>query len=127
MTIALPPGRVHFRGPRTHLRLVEPMRNPALPLKRSECEGGSRPCPLISCRHNLTADVSRAGGLTIHWDPAEHPDRPSCALDVTDAAGDGHTVEATGVVLGVSRERVRQMEFKAMRKAKRELKKRGLR
>jgi len=56
------------------------------------------------------------GTLSIHWDPEEQPDRPSCALDVADA--NGLTRTEVGAVMGISHERVRQLEERALRKLK---------
>lgn len=117
MSIAPPPGRVFklTRSERRHLRLVPPIREASsLPMTRGECEGGARPCPLVSCRHNVCVDVSSVGTLTVHWLPDEEPDRPNCALDM--AAAGGLSRDETGLLLGVSRQRVLQLEEQAERK-----------
>ena len=88
------------------------------PLTRGECPEG--PCPWVSCKHHLYLDVSPdTGAIKIN-----HPDKEpldlaeTCSLDVADpdrvGAGDGVTLEEVGVLLNVTRERVRQVEGRAL-------------
>lgn len=90
------------------------------PRVRSDCIDGPRPCPWISCRFHLGVDVKPGGGITINYDTEDTPagdgsaKQPSCVLDLADAGT--MTLEAVGVLLGVSRERVRQLEVRALRK-----------
>jgi hypothetical protein len=108
------PGK-SFNHSRRHLRLVAERAEPSnLPRTRADCEGGPRPCPLISCRHNLSADVTFAGGVRVHWLPEDEPDRPTCALDLAERQGMGE--RDVGEALGCSRERVRQIEHRALKK-----------
>ena len=76
---------------------------PSAPRQRSDCLPGgvneARPCPWTGCRHN----IAEAG-----------PTQATCSLDVADEGG--ITLEEIGVLMGVTRERVRQIEDKALRK-----------
>lgn len=103
------------RVTRRHLRLVQDYGLPrSLPATRGECLGHEGPCPHVSCRHHLAADVTFAGAVVTRWAPEEEPERPSCSLDVAEQGG--LSMEETATILGCSRERVRQIEEKAMRK-----------
>jgi hypothetical protein len=89
------------------------------PRTRGECEGGARPCPFVSCKHNLYLDVSGdTGAIKMNfpdlevWEMGE-----SCALDVAD--NDGETLENVGGYMNLTRERIRQIEVRATRKLKR--------
>lgn len=82
----------------------EPSRDepePQLPLTRSEClpdgSNSSRPCGYVKCRHHLSSN-------------SEH----SCSLDLAELGG--MTLDEVGQVMGVTRERVRQIEVEALRK-----------
>lgn len=65
-----------------------------LPESRSECRGGARPCPLVSCRYNLLLDVATDGRMYVSRDFDENDEesiaaalksmRETCALDVAD-------------------------------------------
>lgn len=109
-----------------HLRVVPPLPpHGELPRTRGECVGGSRPCPLVSCKHNLCVDVGKAGAVKVHWLPEDEPERPNCALDVADTGGVGQLEAAA--ILGVTRQRINQTENQAFRKMGRPLKRLGLR
>ena len=71
---------------------------------RGDCLDGPRPCPWTSCKWHLAVDNRRGT-------PPE-----SCALDVADRGG--VTLEVVGKILNLTRERVRQIEFSAIRKLK---------
>ena len=77
------------------------------PRTRGECADVVRPCPFVSCRHNHAVDVNASGGIVERGPAAE-----SCALDVADAGP--HTLEEVGEILGIVRERVRQIEERAV-------------
>lgn len=94
-----------------------PVRTDQLGFPRSECAGGPRPCPLVTCPYNNYLDVDRWGNLKLsHPDrsPEEVPPDESCALDVADRGP--HTLDEVATVLGLTRERVRQIEGIALRK-----------
>jgi hypothetical protein len=68
-----------------------------LPETRSECVGGVRPCPLVSCRYHLLLDVAEDGRLFVSRD-IDEGDADSivealasmpetCALDVAERGG----------------------------------------
>lgn len=87
------------------------------PRTRSECVGGMRPCPWVSCRHHLAIDITEAGALKLnHADVDVMELAETCSLDVADRGG--VTYEALGDLLNVSRERVRQVETKSLQSAR---------
>ena len=90
-----------------------PFRRPRL---RSECEGGFRPCPFVSCRYHLYLDITRTGSIQFNFNEEPWEIEPSCALDVADEGG--HHLEEIGGILHVCRERIRQIEAGAIRKIK---------
>lgn len=86
------------------------------PATRASCEGGHRPCPYVSCRYNLYADVNPStGSMKLNF-PDLEPDQmgESCVLDVADRGGS--TLEDVGAIMNVTRERVRQLEVMALQK-----------
>lgn len=83
------------------------------PRTRADCIDGPRPCPYVGCRHNLYLEATQHGALALRdpkrepWAvPAEH----SCVLDIVDANPGGMTLEEVGGILGLTRERIRQIE-----------------
>ena len=91
------------------------------PKTRGECESVPRPCPHSSCRFNNSApfeEGTRKRSLGVI-----SPEN-SCALDVADRGE--HTLEEVGEIFGLTRERVRQVEEKALGKLRERLEKRGL-
>lgn len=84
--------------------------------RRSECKGGARPCPLVRCTYNLYLEVNpRSGSLKITFPQLEPWDmKESCALDVAERGG--VTLEEVGSIMGLTRERIRQVEGRALRK-----------
>lgn len=102
---------------RTHLLVVD---YPEVdrPQKRQDCEFGPRPCPFVSCRHHLYLETNPVNGsITIAHGHAEVDEIPeTCALDV--ASRGEHTLEELGSILAITRERLRQLEARALRKVK---------
>jgi hypothetical protein len=97
-------------------RLLYPETDYWKPRTREECYDGPRPCPFVSCKHHLFIDVSaRTGAIKLNfpdlevWDLGE-----SCALDVADRGGT--TLEDVGAIMNLTRERIRQVEVKALAK-----------
>ena len=97
-------------------RLLYPETDYWKPKTRSECVDGPRPCPYVSCKHHLFIDVSpRTGAIKLNfpdlevWDMGE-----TCALDVADRGGT--TLEDVGAIMNLTRERIRQVEVKALAK-----------
>ena len=88
---------------------------PARPRTRADCIDGPRPCPWVSCWHHaLLARLLLGNGLAPKTNDAAvevlESMPASCVLDVVDAAPDGATLDVVGGVLGVCRERVRQID-----------------
>lgn len=81
----------------------------------------ARPCPWISCRYHLFADVNPDTGTITYHHPEKEPWEltETCALDVADA-GESTLIEI-GRLFNTSKEGTRQTETKAINKlAKRE-------
>ncbi len=85
------------------------------PRNRSECRGGYRPCPWVSCKYHLYLDVRADGVLRLNFPGKEVEDiLQTCALDL---AEDGtRTLDQIAGIMGMSKERVRQLEESAMKK-----------
>lgn len=113
------------RMPQRHLKLLQ-YENRAFgdydrPLTRGDClEGGmneQRPCPYVGCKYHLYLDVQATGNVRMNFVGREIEDlEHTCALDVADDGG--ATLESVAQLLSISRERIRQIEDKAMRKLK---------
>lgn len=84
------------------------------PLKRGECRGGERPCPWVSCKHHLYLDVNPVtGSIKFNFPSLEpHELAESCSLDVAERGG--HTLDEVGLLMNVTRERIRQVETTAL-------------
>jgi len=95
------------------------------PATRGECPT-ERPCPYVGCRHHLYLEVSPSGELRLAF-PGRDPDElaESCALDVAERGG--ASLDEVGRCFGLTRERIRQIEAKALAKAKIALRRLGLR
>jgi hypothetical protein len=97
-------------------RMLYPETDYYKPRFRGECVDGPRPCPYVSCQHHLYLDVSpRTGAIKLNfpdlevWEMTE-----TCALDVADRGGT--TLEDVGAIMNLTRERIRQVEVKALAK-----------
>jgi Sigma-70, region 4 len=97
-------------------RLLYPESDYWKPETRSECAGGARPCPFVSCKHHLFIDVSpKTGAIKLNFPDIEVWEmKESCALDVADRGGT--TLEDVGAIMNLTRERIRQVEVKALAK-----------
>lgn len=92
---------------------------------RSECVAGPRPCPHYGCRYHLWVVRERAGRRqgrgSLRWwstpQPVVRQHSPeTCALDVVDREPDGAGRVTVGRLLGMTKERVRQIEERALAK-----------
>jgi len=91
------------------------------PVARAQCMQGDyadRPCAFVSCKYHLYLDVSeRTGAIKLNFPDLEVWDLPeSCALDIADRGG--ITLEEVGVIMNLTRERIRQLETKGLAKLK---------
>jgi hypothetical protein len=94
-----------------------------LGFSRKDCIGGPRPCPLVGCPFNNYLEVSpTTGHIRIahgEREPEDMPPDESCCLDMADHGP--QTLEHVGAVLGLTRERIRQIEMGALKKIRKEL------
>jgi hypothetical protein len=97
-------------------RLLYPETGYWKPKLRAECVNGPRPCPYVSCKYHLYIDVSpRTGAIKLNFPDLDVWEMPeSCALDVADRGGT--TLEDVGAIMNLTRERIRQVEVKALAK-----------
>ncbi|WP_437803274.1 sigma factor-like helix-turn-helix DNA-binding protein [Sorangium sp. So ce693] len=97
-------------------RMLYPETDYYKPRARAECVDGPRPCPYVSCQHHLYLDVSaRTGAIKLNFPDLEVWDmNETCALDVADRGGT--TLEDVGAIMNLTRERIRQVEVKALAK-----------
>ena len=86
------------------------------PKTRADCADAERPCLFVSCKHNLYLDVNpETGSVKLNfpdkeiWELAE-----TCALDVADRGG--ITLEEVGLIMNLTRERIRQVETRGLLK-----------
>ncbi len=97
-------------------RLLYPETGYWKPKMREECAGGERPCPYVSCKYHLYLDVSpRTGAIKLNFPDLEVWEmKETCALDVADRGGT--TLEDVGAIMNLTRERIRQVEVRALAK-----------
>lgn len=100
-------------------RLLFPDLDIQRPVNREDCVNGvnsERPCPFVSCKHHLYLDVSeRSGAIKLNFPELEVCDLPeTCALDIADRGG--VTLEEVGVIMNLTRERIRQLETRGLAK-----------
>lgn len=88
----------------------------ARPRTREDCHKMSRPCLYVSCRHHLYLDVNEeTGSVKLNFPDKEIWElEETCALDV--AENGGVTLEEAGLIMNLTRERIRQIEISGMRK-----------
>lgn len=97
------------------------------PVVRGDCKGGQRPCPWVSCKYHLALSVNpESGAITLNFPDRDVWElRETCALDVADRGE--VTLEEIGELVNVTRERIRQVEFRALRLIRSSAGGRGLR
>ncbi len=96
-----------------------------LPMTRGKCPD-VRPCPHVTCKHHLAFDVNpKTGAIKTNFPHLEVDElAESCTLDVADAGG--LTLEGVAEAMNLTRERIRQVEAKAVAKVKAALAKAGI-
>lgn len=96
------------------------------PKTRADCVSGPRPCLYVACKHHLYLDVNpETGSIKVNFPDKEPWElEESCALDVAERGG--VTLEEVGVILNLTRERVRQVEVAGLSRLKAESSKHDL-
>ena len=116
---------------------------PPRPVKRADCRSGVRPCPWASCKWHLLTNVGKQGELSFNVPGRQLPvirtstpdeefdaaadeavdsmfdGRATCALDLIEESPDGMTLLAVAEVMGLTRERIRQIEAAMIEKLER--------
>lgn len=118
-----PPGVLRHLRKLVKLEVIRYPEDVQRPRTRGECApsgpgapgGGERPCPWVSCRYHLAITVTHKGQVKVdkRWEKGTMPE--TCALDVAERGE--HTLESVGAIVGFTRERVRQVQEIALRKA----------
>lgn len=89
-----------------------------VPPTRGDCKDGPRPCPFLRCKYHIAPELSKPDEL-VKLMNGEHP---CCVLDEIDKRnGDMRTLAEVGEVFGITRERVRQIESRAVKKLERRI------
>jgi hypothetical protein len=108
--------RPALRLTKAEQRAGEQLETPPVPrpATRADCEGSERPCPWVSCKHHVYLDVNEAtGSVKLNFPDLEPWElKETCALDVADRGG--VTLEEVGEILNLTRERIRQVEVRAL-------------
>lgn len=107
-----------------HAKEVEELRK-IRPKIRADCAKIIRPCPFISCKHHLFLEVNPdTGAIRLNF-PELEPEADlsqmaeTCSLDVAEEADDdGLTLEVTGALMNLTRERINQIVVTAQEKAR---------
>ncbi len=96
-----------------------------LPLTRAGCADLPRPCPHVGCRHHLYLDVQAGGNLRLAFAEKEPEELEySCSLDIAD--GGARILDEMAGVLGVTRERTRQIFERAVKKMRANMEQAGI-
>ncbi len=98
--------------------LMYPPVDDVRPVTRGDCADAPRPCPYVACKFHLYLDVNpETGSIKINFPDLEPWElSTSCSLDVADRGG--ITLEETGEIMNVTRERIRQLEVRGLLKLK---------
>lgn len=96
------------------------------PRSRADCADGPRPCLFVSCKHHLYLDVNpQTGSVKLNFPDKEIWElEETCALDVADRGG--ITLEDVGVIMNLTRERIRQVESRGLYKLRIVAKEQGI-
>lgn len=113
----IPPRRIT----REELRqgaLLYPVDDEQRPRTRGECQSELRPCPWVACKFHLYLEVNEeTGALKFNFPDLEPWElAQTCALDVADRGG--ATLDQTGQLINLTKERVRQVEVRGLLKLK---------
>lgn len=90
------------------------------PRNRVECPPADVPCPFVACRYHVWTSTTLRQGVVVDvqvgrgWGDVKH----TCALVLAEQGP--RTMDQVGKILGVSRERVRQLEAGAIQFLRRE-------
>lgn len=77
------------------------------------------PCPYAGCKYHLALDVTEGGSLVAAFPDSDADEIPwTCSLAFVKENPDGATLEQIGVVTAVTRERIRQIESRALARLK---------
>lgn len=87
------------------------------PTVRSDCEDGPRPCPWIKCRHHIYNTNGEGYSQQIPLEKLAE----TCSLDAADKGP--LTLEEVANLLGLTRERIRQIESRGLYKMRLKLSK----
>lgn len=87
-----------------------------MPKTRADCPS-VRPCPFVGCAYNLYLDVTNKGTIKYNFYGVEPWEmRTSCVLDVAESHPNGLSLTDIGENVGLTRERIRQIEREAIAK-----------